>query len=380
MQDPTRNKKSPTPEGKGLTNQAHKDTKIIPAPDFNLNGEPLPENHRHELTEFEQYRITDSTAIQKPIPIIKISGEIISTPEAITVISGLPKSGKSAFCSILIAGAITPFDVDGLDQVEVLFNSDKKAVIHFDTEQAPWKQQANQKTILKRASLNSCPEFYLSYNLRQLDIDEMQTTVSDICEAANNDFKGIHSIFVDGIADFIKDPNDPAASFDIVKYFEGIAQYYFCSVVCIVHTNPGSDKERGHLGSQIQRKAEGVLSVKKEGNVSYLDPKLLRHASDDMPKIQFQYDPVKGYHTGCTIDSPKDKKATENLLKLKTVCEKVFSGQKSYNWSQAIEAIIKETARGRNSAVAMFKEMKAHDLVESENSIWRKNEVSSFLV
>lgn len=350
-------------------------TNLIPPPDFNLNGQPLPENHSLTLADFEQYRITNRTEISKPIPIIKIAGEIISTPEALTVISGSPKSGKSAFCSILIAGAIASGEYDGLSQVEVLQNADHKAVIHLDTEQAPWKHQSNLATILKRANMIECPDYYLSYNIRQLDIELMQQIVSEICHVASERFNGIHSIFIDGIADFIKDPNDPGASFDIVKYFESIAQTYFCSVITIVHTNPGSDKERGHLGSQVQRKAEGILTVKKEGNVSYIDPKLLRHAGDDIPKIQFRYDYEKGYHVGCDVDSPQDRKVTEKINKLKKIRDAVFSGQRSYTWSPAIEAIMSETALSHESSRKYLSEMKTHNMIiQGDDKNWRQND------
>lgn len=348
--------------------------KLIAPPDFNLNGQDLPPNHNHTLSEYEPLRITDKTEIKKPIPIIKISGETISTPEAITVISGAPKSGKSAFCSILIAGAIALGEIDGLAEVEVLANDMQKAVIHFDTEQAPWKQQANQRTILRRANLNSCPEYYLSYNVRQLELEEMQTTVSGICEAASEKFNGIHSIFIDGIADFITDPNDPTQSFEIVKFFDSIAEMYFTSVITIVHTNPNSDKERGHLGSQIQRKAEGVLSIKKEGNVSYIDPKLLRHAGDDIPKIQFQYDAERGYHIQCNVNSPQDKKVNEKISKMKIVCDKVFSGQRAFQYKDAISSIMRETAKSFQTAKIMFSEMKAHEMImQGADNFWRES-------
>lgn len=59
------------------------------------------------LADFEQYRITDSTAIKEPVPVIKINGETISTEGNITTISGASKSGKSAFTGWIIAGAIS---------------------------------------------------------------------------------------------------------------------------------------------------------------------------------------------------------------------------------------------------------------------------------
>ncbi|HNX44134.1 MAG TPA: hypothetical protein PKI35_06825 [Bacteroidales bacterium] len=349
--------------------------KLIPPPDLNLNGEPLPETATHTLKTFEPYRITDTTQIPAPVPVIKISGETISTPEHITVISGAPKSGKTSFCSILIAGAISKTGeiFDTLDLVNVLPNRNQLAVIHFETEQAPWKHQANQAGILKRAGLDHCPGYYLSYNIRQIPIEELNEFISGVCQAAAAQFGGIFVVFVDGIADLIRDPNDQAESFDVVKFLEGIAQEYFCPVIVVLHTNPGSDKERGHLGSQVQRKAESVLQVKKEGNVSYLDPKLLRHAGDDIPKVQFQYDRDKGYHVQCNVDNPTDRRAIQKVEKLEALAGKVFSGQAAFKYSDAINVIIRHTGYGQTTAKRLFTEMKACELIEQGNdNNWRK--------
>ena len=88
-------------------------------------------------------------------------------------------------------------------------NDEHKAVIHFDTEQDRWTQQYNHKTILKRARIDHCPDFMLSYNIRQLPIENYQDIVNDICRAATEQFNGIHSIWIDGGADFIHDTNNP---------------------------------------------------------------------------------------------------------------------------------------------------------------------------
>jgi hypothetical protein len=65
------------------------------------------ENSTPQLTEFEKYRITESTSIPKPVPIITVNGEILATEGNIITISGASKSGKSAFTAWLIAGAIS---------------------------------------------------------------------------------------------------------------------------------------------------------------------------------------------------------------------------------------------------------------------------------
>jgi len=266
--------------------------------------------------------------------------------------------------------------IDGLHGVEILPNVDEKAVIHFDTEQARWKQQYNLKTILKRANLKHCPKFYLAYNIRQLEIDKYQAIVNGICDAAVKEFKGIHSIWIDGGADFIYDTNDPAQSNNIIKYFEGLSQSYHASIFIVVHTNPGSDKERGHFGSQCQRKAEGILLVKKEGDISFLDPKLLRHAGD-VQKIQFQYDREKGYHVECNIMVDLDKKKEQAKIDATMkICESVFSGQRSYSYENAIDAIMVELKKSISIAKGYFTTMKAHKwIIQGEDKNWRmKNE------
>jgi hypothetical protein len=327
------------------------------------------------LSDYEQYRITDNTDIPYPTPTLKINGDRISTPNALTTISGQPKSGKSALTGILIAGAISlDGDIDGLPGVEVLVNIERKAVIHFDTEQDRWTHQYNHKTILKRCKLDHCPDFLLSYNIRQLEINQYQGIVNAICNAAVAQFNGIHSIWIDGGADFIYDTNNPEQSNTIVKYFEGLSQEYRTSIFIVVHTNPGSDKERGHFGSQCQRKSTGILSVKKEGDISYLDPKLLRH-SGEVPKVQFKYDKEKGYHVQCNkIEDVECKKAEARLEKAKAVCESVFGGQRSYQYGDAVDAIMKETKTKETTAKAMFKDMKAHEMiVQGTDKYWRIN-------
>jgi hypothetical protein len=176
------------------------------------------------LKRYEHLRITDSTPIEEPKAIVSICGAIIATPEDIVALSGIEKGGKSAVGSICLAGAIsTDGVIDGLEGLEVLVNINRWAVINIDTEQAKHRQQYNVKTILKRAYLNTCPDHFLSYNIRQLNISEYQEITSGIFEAAQKEFGGIHLVLIDGVADFITSVNDEAEANAIVKFFEYLA-------------------------------------------------------------------------------------------------------------------------------------------------------------
>lgn len=331
------------------------------------------------LDKYEHLRITDSTPIPDPEPIIKINGEIIAASEDIFTISGASKSGKSAFVSMLISAAISETGriSDGLEGVEVLFNADKNAVIHFDTEQARHKHQRNLKTILKRADFTNCPDYYLSYNIRQLDINHYADITTGICQAAKSRFKGIHSIWIDGGADYIADVNDPERSNAAIKYFEELAIYYRTAVFIIVHTNPGSDKERGHFGSQCQRKSGGIIMVKAEGDISLIEPKILRYAGKaDIPQLLFKYDKSKGYHIGIGVNelNDPDKKAKSKILEVWKVCEKLFSGQRSLSREKAISQIMVKKACQERTAAGIFAHMTAAEMIiKGEDNNYRIN-------
>jgi len=342
---------------------------------------PMPEASPKVLNYYEYLRITDLTPIPEPEPVIKINGEIIAAAEDIFTISGANKSGKSAFVSMLIGAAISETGQisDGLDGVEVLFNADKKAVIHFDTEQARHKHQRNVKTILKRADFTTCPDHYLSYNIRQLDIDKYADITTGICQAASNKFNGIHSIWIDGGADYIADVNSPELSNGIVKYFEELAIQYHTAVFIIVHTNPGSDKERGHFGSQCQRKSGGIIMVKAEGDISFIEPKILRYAGKaDIPQLMFKYDKTRGYHVGAGVKSAESTEAAKfqrRIDKAHEVCQQVFSGQRSFKYGKAVDEIMRITGKSIAPAKGIFTDMKVNDMIlQGTDENWRINE------
>ena len=101
---------------------------------------------------------------------------------------------------------------------------------------------------------------------------------------------GIHFALIDGIADFISSVNDEEQSNAIVKQLEHLATVYNTLIIVVIHRNPNDNKVRGHLGSQLIRKSESVLAIKKDGDSSYIDPEYLRTAANgDIPKYLFKY-------------------------------------------------------------------------------------------
>lgn len=341
--------------------------------DGSVTQPPIP----HEvLGKYAYLLITDRTEIPTPVPVVTIGGEVISTEGNITTISGAGKSGKSAFSSVLIAGAIAAGEYEGFTGVDIQPNDSEKAVLHFDTEQARHKHKHNLMTILRRCEFDTCPDFFYSYNIRELPLQDYRKVTTDIVSAAATKHHGVHLIIIDGIADYIQDVNDAESSNAIVSFFEKLAIKNACPVIAIVHTNPNNDKERGHLGSQLQRKSESVLTIQTANDISTLQPKFLRNAGKgNIPLIQFRYNPAKGYHEYCGVQSPEQtNRDAERIKAIKEIAEQVFSGQKSYGYNEAIERIMKAATKQERTAKDYFKEMKAHQFItKGEDNNYRSN-------
>lgn len=343
-----------------------------------LTGNNEPPVKVFSLEDFERYRITDLTAIPEPIPVITWAEALISAPADITAISGHSKTGKTAITQVILAGAVS---VDGkifdpMHPLMVAPNTARKAVIHIDTEQARWKHQTNIKAILKRANLTSCPDNFLSYNIRELPLNEYQEGTEQICRLADERHGGIHMIVIDGIADYVKSVNDEEEAKAIVKAFLDLASRYNMPVITIIHLNPGSDKERGHVGSECQRKAGSVLKVRKDGDFSSLEPtNLMRYTgTGEIPTIQFQYDKSKGYHVSTgTKSSDTTDRDFKKIQDWRALAKRAFPAPGSYPYGEAIERIMKATNQGERTAKARFTDLKVHEYIKQDGNLWRLN-------
>ena len=87
---------------------------------------------------------------------------------------------------------------------------------------------------------------------------------------------GIHLVVIDGIADLIRSANDETESIAIVDELYRLAGIYNTCIICVLHFVPNGIKLRGHIGSELQRKAAGILSIEKDDNPEYSVVKALK--------------------------------------------------------------------------------------------------------
>jgi 5S rRNA maturation endonuclease (ribonuclease M5) len=252
-----------------------------------------------------------------PLParsIYRIGTATIATPGNLVVIAAQAKAGKSALVGAFIAAA-TGMDGDTLGIASG--NPDGRALVHFDTEQSPADHHALVATALRRVRADQ-PAWLRSYRLADVSTKERFQLLQHELDRARQDHGGIHSALLDGIADFVADPNDSAEAFAAVDKLHRLAVQFDTTILCVLHFNPGSEfnKTRGHLGSQLERKAETNLALEKVDGITVAYTKLARHAHIEKDAgARFQWDAAAGMHLSCgTIQDEKENAKAQEII------------------------------------------------------------------
>jgi len=203
-------------------------------------------------------------------PFMKFMGYAVCTPGNISNIQGPPKSAKSAVVSAILASTLSqpwiPKQTDSLEFEAKL--PPGQVVLHLDTEQSQFDHDRQIRRSYERAHVKKESPLLHSYRLTGLDPLFCWSKMQEAIYAAKQNHHGIGLIIIDGIADFCRDPNDATESFELIRKLHALASDLDCVIITVLHQNPGATgKTRGHLGSQIERKAETSLRVEKASDV-----------------------------------------------------------------------------------------------------------------
>lgn len=322
------------------------------------------------LEDFDNIRITAEKELPNSPPVVTIGGAPFASNGNISVISAVAKAGKTAFTGVILAGAIKS-DCEGFPEVQVSPNIYSRAVIQIDTEQAAIDHQYNVKTVLRRCGLDKTPDCLRCYNLRETPVSEMEKVTEQIARLSFERFGGIHLMVIDGAADYIPDVNDPAASKNIIHFFTRLSVQYDCPVILIIHQNPGNglntsdNKERGHLGSEAQRKCYGLISISKDKDISTAKPKIMRKAGlSQVPLVSFTYSQEKGFHVPVDPVEVEIDNAERKRLNALEIAKRVFSPPSALTYTEAYTSIMKETSLKERSAKGLLKEMEGWEQIE----------------
>ena len=278
--------------------------------------------------------------------VVAVNGVPLGTQDNLFCITGGEGTGKSNYIAAILAGTLGAerLDAEQTLGLEVTPNPKGLAVIHYDTEQSEAQLHKNLGKTLRRASLTSVPDFYHSLYLASLSRKDRLKLIRESMDLFHHKHGGIHLVVIDGIADLIRSANDETESIAIVDELYRLAGIYNTCIICVLHFVPNGIKLRGHIGSELQRKAAGILSIEKDENPEYSVVKALKVRDGsplDVPMTLFGWDKALDMHVyrGEKSKEDKDKRKSNELH---AVIRGAFRSATRLSYQQLCEILMRE--------------------------------------
>ena len=278
--------------------------------------------------------------------VITVNGVPLGTQDNLFCITGGEGTGKSNYIAAILAGTLGTerLDAEQTLGLEVTPNPKGLAVLHYDTEQSEAQLHKNLGKTLRRASLTGVPDFYHSLYLASLSRKDRLKLIRESMDLFHHKHGGIHLVVIDGIADLIRSANDETESIAIVDELYRLAGIYNTCIICVLHFVPNGIKLRGHIGSELQRKAAGILSIEKDENPEFSVVKALKVRDGsplDVPMTLFGWDKALDMHVyrGEKSKEDKDKRKSNELH---AVIRDAFRSATRLSYQQLCEILMRE--------------------------------------
>lgn len=191
--------------------------------------------------------------------VLRCGDVVVGSIGNFSVSLGKAKSKKSFHASALAAAALCSHRVLNY---EVSLPSDKQRVLYIDTEQSKVDCQKVMRRILKLAGL---PEAYDSPKLLFLALREYSPEERiSLIEETLEDVKNIGFVVLDGVRDLLHDINGSSESTAVVSHLMKWTDRGQFHLHTVLHQNKSDDNARGHIGTELDNKAETVMIVERD--------------------------------------------------------------------------------------------------------------------
>ena len=187
--------------------------------------------------------------------------------------TGKSKSRKSFALSMTESAMASNMTIQGAFKPTMIRGKEK--VIRIDTEQAKIDVQHGQQRVnrlCKQVTGLQIAENYQSYYLRELNYADRCQFISDLLKSTKN----LGCLVIDGYADLAFGNNDEAEATRLTELLMYWSSFYNIHITGAIHQPRSHNFATGHVGSQIEKKAESVMSVEKDGDTSTVTPMQMR--------------------------------------------------------------------------------------------------------
>lgn len=203
-------------------------------------------------------RVTDEFTL--PPIILQVDDAIIGTLGNFSASTGKAKAKKTFNVSAIVASALINGQVL---EYRASLPEGKRKILYFDTEQSPFHCKKVLQRILKLAGLplDRQPENLIFSHLREIANPAVRC---EIIRKAIYSIEEVGLVIIDGIRDLMLDINNATQATTLIGDLMQWTSEREIHIQTVLYLNKGDDNSRGHIGTELNNKAETVLQVTKD--------------------------------------------------------------------------------------------------------------------
>ncbi len=246
------------------------------------------------IEDHEKVKQIKSETIKFDKPILTRNGEPLIYGNTINLVVGATSTHKSRLASQICSELIkSKMLIESPLKLEKEYKVHK--VLYVDSERSLSSQFpfAIQKLLehagYEKTDNPNCLDYLSLLPFNRMDrLNTLRKYVSMVNSKINKHMVIVLDVLTDCIGNF-NDPSESLLLSDLLNYY---INSFNVTIIGVIHENPGSDKVRGHLGTELSNKASTIIQIKFDSE----DKKVLKvsttktRSSKPITPFYVQYD------------------------------------------------------------------------------------------
>lgn len=326
-----------------------------------------------------EIKATDKVTI--PPKILFVGDCTIATFGNFSASTGKAKSKKTFNISAMVAAAVTNTTVLNY---RACLPEGKRKILYFDTEQSKYHCHNVLERIYKLSGLSVKKDDprLLFWGLREYT-PKLRIALIDYALRKHQE---VGLVIIDGLRDLMYDINNGKEATDVMTVLMAWTSVYELHIHTVLHLNKNDNNPRGHIGTELENKAETVLIISKNTmNNSVSEVKPMHMRDKEFTTFAFHIDdnklPVLDSSMSVTVVKPREKSlvSLDNEVH-QEILGKVFEENTPTKYNELVDVVAQayEVAgykRGMNGIKGLLKLLTSKGIiVKEENGYAYKSE------
>ena len=290
---------------------------------------------------WQESRLSLSRCYEKAPEILKVHGSVIGTLGNFSASIGKAKSKKTFNISAMVAAAVTNTTV-------LNYRADlpegKRKILYFDTEQSKFHCHNVLERIYKLSGLSLQKDDcrLLFWGLREYT-PKLRIALIDYALRKHDE---VGLVIIDGLRDLMYDINNGKEATDVMTVLMAWTSVYELHIHTVLHLNKNDNNPRGHIGTELENKAETVLVISKNTQNNSIEVRPMHMRDKEFSTFAFHIDdnklPVLDSGFSVTVVKRKEK-ALVGLEKEihQEILGKVLEEQTLSKYNELVDAVAK---------------------------------------